>query len=297
MAGGFASPVINAAGTLIRNAMKSINYVLGVAGWQISKNGNAEFNNGSFRGVIVVSGPNGAQISIDTTINNPQINFLSPDHTNNAFINVTSGNPAGTLPGAADLGLNSGVYTPVDAIPRRGRLYFADSQDITELAIIKSATQANLGGWIQLRSDSGWFGYKDSDLPFSQYLLMSNTPQISSSHTMNLVGETWHGFAYTAFWSNVGGANMPGRYRKVVAPCFSMQLVGVITIAAGGGAVFATLPVGYRPNHRTRFFANSSVSANGRWFDMQPNGDIQSVAGLAAGEILEFNVLIANDVT
>lgn len=49
---GFSNPVVNAAGTLIREVMKSINYITGVDGWAIFKNGNAEFNDGTFRGSL-----------------------------------------------------------------------------------------------------------------------------------------------------------------------------------------------------------------------------------------------------
>lgn len=54
MAGGFANPVVNAAGTLIRTLMKSANFVTGLAGWQITKLGDAEFNQGLFRGSLLV---------------------------------------------------------------------------------------------------------------------------------------------------------------------------------------------------------------------------------------------------
>jgi hypothetical protein len=39
--------------------MKSVNFVAGSLGWQISRNGNAEFNNGTFRGSIILLGPAG----------------------------------------------------------------------------------------------------------------------------------------------------------------------------------------------------------------------------------------------
>jgi hypothetical protein len=53
---GFSNPVANAVGTLIRTVMKSINYVTNVSGWAIFKNGNAEFNSGTFRGSVIVGG-------------------------------------------------------------------------------------------------------------------------------------------------------------------------------------------------------------------------------------------------
>lgn len=63
----FTNEVIGTNGVLIRNWLQSANYVSGVSGWQITKAGNAEFNNGTFRGSIEV-GPNpGAHF----VVNNP----------------------------------------------------------------------------------------------------------------------------------------------------------------------------------------------------------------------------------
>lgn len=64
---GFSNPVANAAGTLIRNVLKSANYVAGSLGWQVSKDGNAEFNSGIFRGPITTGTPGGAQVVINAS--------------------------------------------------------------------------------------------------------------------------------------------------------------------------------------------------------------------------------------
>lgn len=61
----FTSPVV-AGVQLVRNAIQSQNFVTGVSGWQISRNGNAEFNSGTFRGSLVIGSPgtgSGASIS------------------------------------------------------------------------------------------------------------------------------------------------------------------------------------------------------------------------------------------
>lgn len=49
---GFSNPVSNAAGTLVRAVLKSVNFVAGLVGWQISRDGDAEFNNVSVRGTV-----------------------------------------------------------------------------------------------------------------------------------------------------------------------------------------------------------------------------------------------------
>ncbi len=52
----FSNPITGGQGALIRPAIKSPNYVAGVSGWSINKNGSAEFNNIVIRGGTVISG-------------------------------------------------------------------------------------------------------------------------------------------------------------------------------------------------------------------------------------------------
>jgi hypothetical protein len=47
---GFTNPILGGLGTLIRAAIRSPNYVAGLAGWSINKDGSAEFNNLVSRG-------------------------------------------------------------------------------------------------------------------------------------------------------------------------------------------------------------------------------------------------------
>lgn len=63
MTGGFADPVVNAIGELIKQQIRSPNYIPGVSGWTIDKDGSAEFNNlvirGTFFGTDFIIGANG----------------------------------------------------------------------------------------------------------------------------------------------------------------------------------------------------------------------------------------------
>lgn len=59
MSGGFNNPVVGGEENLVREAIQSPNYVPGSAGWSINRDGSAEFNDGIFRGGVVVSGPGG----------------------------------------------------------------------------------------------------------------------------------------------------------------------------------------------------------------------------------------------
>jgi hypothetical protein len=61
---GFKNSILGGAETLIRSAIKSFNYIAGVAGWRIARDGSAEFATATIRGTIVADGGN---IVIDGT--------------------------------------------------------------------------------------------------------------------------------------------------------------------------------------------------------------------------------------
>jgi len=63
----FNNDIAGGNGALVRNWIQSDNYVAGSTGWRISKNGNAEFNNGTFRGSIEVGSLTGQHF----WVNNP----------------------------------------------------------------------------------------------------------------------------------------------------------------------------------------------------------------------------------
>ena len=58
MPDGFANAVIGGAEFLIRSAIKSANYIAGLAGWRIARDGNAELNNATVRGSLIAGGGN-----------------------------------------------------------------------------------------------------------------------------------------------------------------------------------------------------------------------------------------------
>jgi len=62
---GFNDDLAAGQGTLIRTVLKSDNYVPGVFGWAIFRDGTSEFNNTTIRGVLVVGPATGARVAID----------------------------------------------------------------------------------------------------------------------------------------------------------------------------------------------------------------------------------------
>lgn len=60
----FTDPIIGGESKLIRSAIQSPNYVPGVSGWTINRDGTAEFNSTTIRGELLVTDPDGSYVRI-----------------------------------------------------------------------------------------------------------------------------------------------------------------------------------------------------------------------------------------
>ena len=190
--GGFSNPVTNAIGTLVRTAMQSLGFLSGSTGWQIKRDGNAEFNQVIIRGSVLIGPIGGAHIFLDNTTGQitvigaaggkividpnstyPQLHFFSNDGTNDAFINAVS------VPNSAvDIGINSGVYTPADTVNRRGRLYLQDSADNVELAVIQASNQQRKGGYLRFNSTQALLGLFNAATSDDSYVFVTTGQNI-----------------------------------------------------------------------------------------------------------------------
>lgn len=72
-------PIAASDGSLIYPALKSPNYVMGVSGWKIDRDGNAEFYNGQFRGSVLIPGSNNSQLVISTVSGVPSLSLRPAD--------------------------------------------------------------------------------------------------------------------------------------------------------------------------------------------------------------------------
>lgn len=84
----------------------------------------------------------------------PTLTFFSPDGTNIAFLNLITG--AG---GQAQLGINSGKFTPADGIRRYWRLFAAD--DNATAQVVRESTQLTLGAAMQMSHLGPTLGFRD----------------------------------------------------------------------------------------------------------------------------------------
>jgi hypothetical protein len=76
----WADPIAAGDGSLVYPALKSPNYVAGVDGWKISRDGDAEFNDVTVRGTVEVDGNNSSFITIASPSGQPKISLM-PENT------------------------------------------------------------------------------------------------------------------------------------------------------------------------------------------------------------------------
>jgi hypothetical protein len=75
----FEEPILGGQNALVREAVKSPNYVAGASGWQLDKDGDAEFNSVVVRGTVEADGANGSYVKLKpgVTPNGPTVEFKS----------------------------------------------------------------------------------------------------------------------------------------------------------------------------------------------------------------------------
>lgn len=77
----FGSPIVGSQGRLLREEIASPDYVAGVSGWVIRKDGSAEFNEGEFRGQARVTSPSGAEVGLEANATQALVSLMPPDET------------------------------------------------------------------------------------------------------------------------------------------------------------------------------------------------------------------------
>lgn len=251
----FSNPILGGT-ALVRAAIHSPNYVPGVAGWSINRDGTAEFANATIRGNLVVVGSQG-QIVINNqnTFNLPTIFFYNADLSQYAFLNLGDSSP-----GNAYLGVNSGQYTDA-AFPGktlRPRLYF---QPYPVLQTINETDSKTVGSSIIMQATALLIRLFDvAANPLTTIsldttsIVMKSTlaadgvrfkPATTFLDWTNALG-AWTALTFQNGWSNLGAPY--GNAQVIVEPTGVVRIGGVVN---GGtktdGTVMTTLPAGARP--------------------------------------------------
>jgi hypothetical protein len=194
-------------GKLVIPQVQSPNFVTGVSGWIIRKNGSAEFNNVVIRGGEVISG---------TTL-------------------VYSGTPA---PGNLELAIS-----PNGGTDAYGNSYPAG------FSALNGTEYVNLSGGELTFDNGGFISESTNYLNFGGVPLNILTPISSILEAVKpgttSTGESWHNMTLINGWE--AGTGVTPKYRYVVAPQNSVEVIGSLNGAAETSSVFAELPTGYIP--------------------------------------------------
>lgn len=228
---GFASAIAGGVGTLIRTFLQSQGFVSGSTGWQIRKDGGAEFNNIVIRNGQVISGQalfysgtpalGNLIASISGTagfdsFGNRIPQGITAQAANGALISLIPGAPSPTLQFVDSSGLN--VAQIVQDIPSVGidNIHFGNVTNV----------------WV----DSGGL---ITSLPHKVIDPVAGFPTV----------ETWHNLSLSGGYTNQGAPQPTSSYR--MTNDLEVELVGAITGGASfaDGTTVATLPAGYRPGH------------------------------------------------
>lgn len=179
----FSNPVVGGEnGELIRRSIQSPDYVAGVSGWTINRDGSAEFNNVTIRfdlatGSIVVGPSTGPQVVIKVTTDGGLIEFptnetyekisdppsifsdsldasqriqlkltsgITDGNNSEAYVNLTSGEVTTGLNGIAHIGVTGALdFSEVEITEDYIYLNAAESRTGTELLVSTNTTDSN----------------------------------------------------------------------------------------------------------------------------------------------------------
>lgn len=272
MTQGFSNPIAGGGGALIRPNLHSPDFVTGVSGWSINKDGSAEFNGVVVRGTIIAGNGTTNTIILDSTrpalfmydVNGKLIGSFAPGSGIDSFGNHYNGGVDSYDPN------NIAVFSQLLA----GLLQLSTG-DPNQLQPALMFTDFNDGPGanqpmvlISSPSDSGVPTVKSALIELFGASVGATAPAfIRSRHTTAVAidwlhqgeikfstpgaanyAETWHGISFAANWGNIGGVWSPGAYRMsnggTVELDGAIQWLGAATAAP---ILITQLPVGYRP--------------------------------------------------
>jgi len=264
-------------GTVLRiPALQSPNYVAGMTGWAIFQNGDAEFNEGTFRGYII-----GGSLFIYSgtpAFGNPPVFYMSSASTDPEGNAITPGIFAGQ-PGSAQAGFVLNALAGILRFPVPGTLkdfgaVYAASLSLTVLGpqdavgLDRELFQFNAGNgtasaslFLTYVDHSGGdntqiqASYAGVGLPVVNRL-NAVEPGTGTSPSNPAVPETWHTIPA---WS--GGNVLTGIARYQLTPDgeAEIEVDGSFSIS---GSPQATLPAAYAPANALNFPIYGGARAN-----------------------------------
>jgi hypothetical protein len=241
---GFAHDIAGGQGNLIVTAVQSPNFVAGSVGWQIRKDGSAEFNNGTFRGTVTASTFQGTNFTINSS---GEFFYSGAPASGNLVASIATAAGTDSVGNAYLAGLvsytNNGGTFQACALTSGGMQLFWS---------LSAGGPWNSGSSIGT-NNIGQFIISGSGNPIrvaSGSYLAATDP--SNSNAV----ETWHDMRplSNSFVGTIA-SRYPPQYRRSPDGAF-VDILGFVQFPGSGGpnfntVTFSTLPASYRPSANT----------------------------------------------
>lgn len=164
---GFSNPLV-AGIQLIRSAIRSANYVAGVSGWTINRDGTAEFSAATVRGILIANTFRTTDLTtVDRIVINPLVGFstiifpaANQSETDFRAASIQGDSTSGLVPGTNDLLLTGGVkagLTNRSAIRLRANDDTAASGELILEGVHGGVRLAAMNGTLKIEDTSATF--------------------------------------------------------------------------------------------------------------------------------------------
>ncbi len=306
----FSNPL--AAGlTLIRQALRSPNYVAGVSGWTVNQDGSAEFNNltirGTFNGTDFVINSSGMFVYSGVPALGNLLVAIAPlagaDSFGNAYpagltshglVNVQSANTGGALNIAMSVptSTNPGTISIFETASGNGSIAIAVSGDTSARLSVRASGKMQWGSgaapadtFLQ-RLSAGVLQLLTTGLTIDGVLTATGGTAAAPSIVST---DTWHRAVLTGTWTASGNGINGLAYRKT--PHNELQIVADLTVPAAPGTIF-TFPPAYFPGNPYNIPCGSYAAAVSPHCAITTAGVLTATALGGTGSALVIDCLI-----
>lgn len=211
---GFSNPIIGGSGQIVRNLMKSPNFIANTAGWIIRKDGSAQFNNVSLLGSLLVG-----------VAPNPQVNIFS--NSGQGTIQFPS-NIANSTPAQINLSaISGGVYGslliqgPSSIVAGQNDSFSIEIDSFTGGGTVSARLLISYGGFGQLLADYSGITIKAGNIA-------ATDPTVALAVGTSPTPETWKAITLP------GGLSGTARCKKLAESTlvkFDFEVTWTATVA------------------------------------------------------------------
>lgn len=301
----FTDPIV-AEDELVRDQIRSSDYVEGVSGWIIRRDGSAEFNQGTFRGLLqMVDAANHPYVQIDE--NGVQVS-ATESSTSHGYLKLDRD------PDSTDTVRI--VFYPAD-IPINGREgqiwatggnanYESDSLIIDSPShggrawarlILRSSDLTNNPTALLSDADRVIFSRAEGSVGMGAELTLNNNGTGGLYAVQGGTKQGWVSPTLNSPFTNRGGSYRPFRVRQVASPPNGIQVDGHINVnGAANGAVLTTLSTPYRPIDGKIASAPISGVPGGQVpvIELSPDGTVR-LWGHNSTSVISFGLVLSRD--